>query len=381
MLFVELVHDIHPHLMKDADVPTFMRNLIQMLCDIPEEDWATTKDPSSKESNKDASLRKFYTNGPTKKLAKAMLGRLTEENFIDSIHYGRSDVVLEMLAEDLEPYDDSVNKDNVGQVLFNLFKQALNMIVKPELENERRLRKAEQKSAQAKNSFGQALLADCGHSCSKPGCGKLFQSDSDEIIPLDDYEVVQLGENKKVTYESSLSLCHDCFKKYTYKHTKAQEKELITVKKMQMQYRSSQSVLDELSIEKGIVKVVEALSRAKAKDLETLNYDAVSVSEKIDENGHVFLFNQVNMNVLRYFRFVERCMQEAVMKNYFDEEILRSQIRATYKKLVAKKMRQEIIYEFMAQNLKKITKQEIIYCYILVCYFIQSCEVFDAVTK
>lgn len=37
MLFTELVHAIHPHLMKDADVPDFMRNLIQMLCDIPED--------------------------------------------------------------------------------------------------------------------------------------------------------------------------------------------------------------------------------------------------------------------------------------------------------------------------------------------------------
>jgi len=44
MLFTELVHAIHPHLMKDADVPDFMRNLIQMLCDIPEEDWSTKKD-------------------------------------------------------------------------------------------------------------------------------------------------------------------------------------------------------------------------------------------------------------------------------------------------------------------------------------------------
>lgn len=60
MLFTELVHAIHPHLMKDADVPDFMRNLIQMLCDIPEEDWSTKKDSSSEQSNKDSSLRKFY---------------------------------------------------------------------------------------------------------------------------------------------------------------------------------------------------------------------------------------------------------------------------------------------------------------------------------
>ena len=38
MLFHELVHAVHPYLMKDAGVPEFMRTLIQMLCDIPKED-------------------------------------------------------------------------------------------------------------------------------------------------------------------------------------------------------------------------------------------------------------------------------------------------------------------------------------------------------
>lgn len=43
MLFTELMHAIHPHLMKDADVPSFTRNIIQMLCNIPEDDWYTKK--------------------------------------------------------------------------------------------------------------------------------------------------------------------------------------------------------------------------------------------------------------------------------------------------------------------------------------------------
>jgi hypothetical protein len=146
MLFTELVHAIHPHLMKDADVPDFMRNLIQMMCDIPEEDWSTKKDPSSEQANKDASLRKFYTQGPTKKLAKAMLGRLTRENFIESIYHDdnfneRTDVVLESLAEDIHPFVDDVDNKNVGEVLFDQFKQSLEFIVSPQLENDRKIQK------------------------------------------------------------------------------------------------------------------------------------------------------------------------------------------------------------------------------------------------
>lgn len=134
MLFTDIVHAVHPHLMKDADVPDFMRNLIQMLCDIPEEDWSTKKDPSAEQSNKESSLRKFYTKGPTKKLAKSMLGRLTEDNFVEAIYHDdnfneRTDVVLDSLVDDILPFVDDVNRVNVGEVLFDLLKQSLEFIV------------------------------------------------------------------------------------------------------------------------------------------------------------------------------------------------------------------------------------------------------------
>lgn len=66
MLFTELMHSIHPHLMKDADVPS----IIQMLCDIPEEDWYTKKDPSSDKSYRDESLRKYHNRGISKNLLR-----------------------------------------------------------------------------------------------------------------------------------------------------------------------------------------------------------------------------------------------------------------------------------------------------------------------
>lgn len=68
MLFAELAHAIHPYLINDGDVPSFMRTIIQNLCDIPEDEWYTKKDPSSELAYKDASLRKFYNTGPTKKM-------------------------------------------------------------------------------------------------------------------------------------------------------------------------------------------------------------------------------------------------------------------------------------------------------------------------
>lgn len=386
MLFTELVHAIHPHLMKDADVPDFMRNLIQMLCDIPEEDWSTKKDLSSEQSNKDSSLRKFYTKGPTKKLAKSMLGRLTRDNFIESIYHDdyateRTDVVLESLAEDIQPFVDDVDKDNVGEALFDLFKQSLEFIVNPELENDRKLSAAKTKSLKAKGLYGSGLLDDCKHACSIPGCGKHLQVVNDKNHAVDDYEIASINTERASSYENLVAVCHDCFQSYTFNHIKAEEKELQTIKKLQIDARSTRRILDEVAIEKGITQVVINLSKAKPGELLELNYDAVSVPEKVDEGLHSFLVYEVKGHVTKYFLFIEKTMQDLARRNQFSDDLLRAQIKESYRKLAEKRNSPETIYSALSERLRSITKQDIRFCAIVISYFIQSCEVFNVTAK
>lgn len=386
MLFTELVHAIHPHLMKDADVPDFMRNLIQMLCDIPEEDWSTKKDPSSEQANKDSSVRKFYSKGPTKKLARSILGRLTRDNFVESIYHDdnfneRTDVVLESLAEDIQNFVDDVDKENVGEVLFDLFKQSLEFIVNPELENDRKMSSAKTKSAKAKGLFGSGLVEDCGHTCSMPGCGRHLQVVDDKNHAVDDYEIASINTAKISSYENLIAMCHDCFQSYVFKHTKAEEKELQVMKKLQSDARSTRRTLDEVAIEKGIAKVIDNLGKVKPNQLLTLNYDAVSVPEKINEDLHLFLVHEVTGHVARYFLFIEKTMQDLERRKLFSDDLFRAQIKESYRKLAEKKNSPELIYRALSERLRSITKQDIRFCSIVISYFIQSCEVFDATTK
>ena len=386
MLFTELVHAIHPHLMKDADVPEFMRNLIQMLCDIPEEDWSTKKDPSSEQTNKDASLRKFYTKGPTKKMAKSMLGRLTRDNFVESINHDdnyneRTDVVLESLAEDIKPFVDGIEKDNVAEALFELFKESLEFIVNPELENNRKITSATTGSKKAKGLYGPGLVEDCKHICSKPGCGKHLQVVDDKNLAVDDYEIACINTGKPSTYENLIVLCHDCFQSYVFKHARADETELQAIKKLQSNARSTRRTLDEVAIEKGISKVIENLSKAQPGQLLELNYDAVKVPKKIDEDLHSFLVFEVKGHVTRYYQYVEKTMQDLVRRKQFSDDLLRAQIKESYRNLAEKKYSPEIIYNALSERLNSITKQDIRFCSIVISYFIQSCEVFDVTTK
>lgn len=388
MLFTELMHAIHPHLMKDADVPSFTRNIIQMLCNIPEDDWYTKKDPSSEQSYKDESLRKFYNRGLTKKLAKSMLavGVLTKNNFIDSInHPERDDIVLDGLVDDVQPFCDTstnVTNQNVAEILFELFHKSLEYIVNPELENDRKIRQGQTISNRAKGSFGSGLVDDCKYTCSMPLCGKHLQTITPQNQTAADYEIIPIEESKGVKYENLIAVCHDCFQKYTLSHTKAEKKSLKAIKKLQMDARSTRQTLDDIAISKGIELVIENLSNAKPSELKDLTYDPVSVSEKIDEDNCYFLVNDIKNNVARYYNYIEKTMRNLSMKNVYSDDLIRAQMKESYKQLASNHaLTPEQIFSELSKRIQRITKQDIRFCYIVVSYFVQSCEVFNAITK
>lgn len=382
MLFTEVIHAIHPHLMKDADVPTFMRNLIQMLCDIPEDEWYTKRDPSSEESYKDGSLRKFYTKGPSKKLAKKILARLTRDNFSESIHApDRSDVVLESLAKDISPFTNDATKDNVGAKLFDLLKDGLDEIVDPALANTRLELEAQQKSNQLKGNYGSGLLDDCNNTCSMPGCSHHLQKLADDGRSVPDYEVIVINDKKSSSFSNVCAVCHDCFKKYILKHTAKERKELELIKKLQVDTRTARKTMSEVQIDKGITQVVESLMNLKPGALSSLNYDPTFIANKIDENENWLLAETVKNYVTKYFFFINQTMQNLSRQNQYPDELIRAEINTIYRRLENKELSQMEIYDNISKQIHRLTKQHLIYCNIVVCYFIQSCEVFHDLTK
>jgi hypothetical protein len=360
-----------------------MRNIIEMLCDIPEDDWYTKRDPSSKESYKDASLRKFYTSGVSKKLARKMLGRLTENNFIDSIDdTDRSDVIREGLAQSIAPFVDvEVDSTNVATVLFQLFKKALECIINPEMENDRKLKTAQTNSERVKGTFGSGLLDDCENNCSMPGCSHHLQTLASNGKSINNYEIIAINDKKSLVYPNIIAVCHDCFQKWISEHPASKKKDLSKIKKLQMATRSIRTTLSEVDIDNGIAAVVESLMSLKPDKIEELNYATVPIENKIDKNANPFLASTIKDYVTRYYLPVQQIMQHLSKENRYSDEYVRAGIKESYKRLTKQGYTQAIIYGELSQRIQNITKQNLLYCYIVVSYFIQSCEVFDVIAK
>lgn len=386
-LFTDLMKAAYPHLSEGMTIAPYMRDMIERLCAVPEEKWFTSRDKTPAGDFADNSLLKFYNRGVSKKLARAMLANPTRDTFIDSLDYVDSvrsegaDEVKAALAEAIAPFtDEKVDAWNVGEVFFDLVQESLNCIVDPSLESERKRQRAEAASATAKRKFGSRLLEDCKYACSKPGCGASLQVLSPAGQSQAIYEAVRISGDK-AEYANSLALCSNCFSQYVLGHKKAEETELKQIKEIQERSAKARQTLTAIQIERGITRVVENLARANPKDFEPLNFNPVAVKSKIDEASDYFLFDEVMRHVTRFFRFVENQLKEQARLKAFDEDLLRAQIKASYRKLADKKFDKLVIYDELSKRLSQITKQDQRYCAYLISYFVQSCEVFDATTK
>ena len=97
------------------------------------------------------------------------------------------------------------------------------------------------------------------------------------------------------------------------------------------------------------------------------------------ENFH--LYNTVKNNVTTYFRRIREIMTNLDKRGVIDYDEVQDQMHAMFKRLKkANKSKMEIFQEISAK-VHRTSLQDEMFCRIVVCYFIQSCEVFDATAE
>ncbi len=110
--------------------------------------------------------------------------------------------------------------------------------------------------------------------------------------------------------------------------------------------------------------------------------DASNIASKLADvfTDNIALYITVNTYVTTYYVKMREIMMNADKRGDIDYDEVQDQMHAIYKRLKkAKKTKVEIFNE-IAQKIHKVSLQEDLFCQIVVSYFVQSCEVFDAIT-
>ena len=375
MDFPTLFSILRKRLSDGYNAPMYCRELFAQLTEVSEEEWGTLKDPETK-ITKEATLRSFTKRGLSRKFAQAIVYRLAPDNLAARINE-RPVATRQLLSEDLSAYVPEVTADTVGKVIadmmVDIIRRTAGLVSQDALKQE----KQRELFADWKAKYGDYLYEECDGFCPFPGCGKQLSAVADSKVSRV-YEISLVDKTKKVTTDNLIALCPMCHATYQMDDSKAKTKELANVKALLITHGQSARLLDGIALEKGIVGVVRRLADLKDKAFFKAELDPKELTKKVNPTDNYILYLTVKNNVTTYFLKIREIMTNLDRRGLIDYEALQDQMKAIYKRLKKSHLSQMEIFREITEKLHRTSLQDDVYCQIVVCYFIQRCEVFDA---
>ena len=377
MQFKQIFTVLRKYLSDGIGVPSFFREFIQMITDVAENDWDTPKDPAGK--CKDNTLKSYANRGLSKKFARSIVYRLDTYNLEDRLDKLPMQAA-NGLVDDFQKLDSSIDITNypekIADHVCNNIREAAGLISQDEIDANAVI----EQSVRLKNIYGNALLRESHNYCSFPGCGKpLYKENNGKTQWV--YEVTVIDKNKDDVIENLLAACPDCHATYLLDDDTKLMKRLLSVKNVLSKAILGDSVIGDMKIEQGLTIALEKIKNLNVKELEKATFDPEKIEDKIDTEKEPALYLLNRNLVTSYYIAVRNILINYDKKGVLDYEELQEQMKGLYRKLKKRNMSQMEIFEHITNKIQATTKQETITCQIIVAYFVQNCEVFDAISK
>lgn len=235
-------------------------------------------------------------------------------------------------------------------------------------------------SPSIKEQYGALLVAEERSVCPNDGCS----------TPLFVNVGGKLGANYEVTFidpsvpetrmENLIALCPACYSKYITGRTDEQVQRLLHIKKSLVDDYEAKETVSMQKVEDGIRKVLEKIPKMQASANIDLNYNSVTLRQKIaTDNLMLYLKAKTNVNV--YYSAVQDAFTELNAERVLRYKPFCLQVRMTYVNLSEMGLSQGEIFEKMVDWLQDATHENRGSCEVIISYFIQKCEVFDVITE
>lgn len=231
-----------------------------------------------------------------------------------------------------------------------------------------------------KEQYGALLVAEERSVCPNDGCSTpLFVNVGGKLGA--NYEVAFIDPSiSEIKMENLIALCPTCHSKYITGRTDEQVQRLLHIKKSLVDDYEAKETVSMQKIEDGIRKVLEKIPEMRAPANIDLNYNPVTLRQKIaTDNLMLYLKAKTNVNV--YYSAVQDVFTELNAERVLRYKHFCLQVRMTYINLSEMGLSQDEIFEKMVDWLQDATHEDRGSCEVIISYFIQKCEVFDAITE
>lgn len=370
MEFNDFFNLMKPLLGKERANAKLVRNLIAMIT-------KTDSDVDPSQDQSDDTL-KSYANGKrplSPEYARGIIAEIEFQNFVDSVN-SNDEVVIERLSDDFKKYDPTVTPDIVGTIAGKLF---LDILYKAAGENTDMQKSLVPSKYYLRHRYGNQLLVENKGNCPFKGCGKPLLLSNNEATQAY-FDVIMIDSKSGEQVDNLIALCPECAGKYLLSHSEEDQEELYDLKVTMHDLLVARKSLTDIKIEESVSDILEIICTTDPNEITNLNYEPKSVRDKIYKKDYL-LIRSVTSDVTQYYPFIETQFKSLSREKKMNYERLSMQIRSAYLTAAEKTSLQNEIYTSLVEWLMDITKKQRVSCEIVISFFVQKCEVFDAPSK
>lgn len=378
MKFSDFANILYSILADGKKTDEFTQELFLNIVDYP-------ADVDNKVENRTLPAFKSYFNGTRSidGIAKDINKYIEPEVFVSYIN-GLPAGTISTLCNALVAYIPDINLYNTAEVCADMFKQILVDAANIKKNKKTTLIKIESGtcvlSDKIKQRYGTRLLVESKGLCPNDNCCRPLYINVNGQTDMN-YEITQINPDLPPdSFANLIALCPDCSKKYLLAKDDEQMNRMKIIKSHLISEAETIEVLANTKVEDGVERVLRKISDAPIMELIPLNYEPVRLREKILPKNRA-LYIKAKAYVTEYYPTVHGIFQQLSKERKLRFDPFCMQVKLNYINLRDKGRTQPEIFEALVEWLASNTNDRKDLCEIVISYFIQKCEVFDAITE
>lgn len=378
MEFSQFAETLHSVFADGANVDVFTQDLFFNITDYPD------GQDNPVESYTLPSFKSYFngTNGISG-IAKKINKHIEPEKFISYID-SLPDGATSNLCDALIPYKPEITTYNAAEICACMFKEIL---IDAASSKKKKSAPAISKSGKStiipvndEKKYQTRLLVETKGICPNDNCCNPLYIDINGQTQMD-YTITVINPNRSAdSFDNLIALCPDCSKRFNLAQDADKIKRLEEIKKQLMEEAETMETLAGTKVEEGVERVLRKIADTPPDKIIPLTYDPVELRQKILPANRA-LYIKAKAYVSEYFNTVHGIFQQLSKEGKLRFEPFCMQVRLNYFNLRDKGLEQPVIFDKLVDWLASNTNDSRDMCEIVIAYFVQKCEVFDAITK
>ncbi len=233
--------------------------------------------------------------------------------------------------------------------------------------------------SELKKKYGVNLLTEVDNRCPYDGCFKYLTIGSSDQSMSFDYTIVRINPRiTKDTTDNLIALCPECARGYQHHLTAEKQERLENIKLRLLAYKDAMDTISAEKLVPGIEQVIRKIPNIPLERVIGLNYNPTEILKKIDKKDHV-LFMKINNYVMHYYLEVADLFKIIKDENGFNFDKFSCLVKLKYIEIRDTGVSQARAFQALVDWLSISTNEDREPCEVIISYFVQKCEVYDAI--